>query len=316
MLAAGTGRWDFGQNPNGGLLYTSRSSGGYNWTYAATRPNFLSLASSSDGSKLASAMGYGGLHTSTDGGASWTKTSAPDGYVDGCVRHHWQAIASSSDGTKLAAATGYNGGCGSYGTIYTSTDSGVSWVPAATTPWTSRTDNNRCPDFSSIASSSDGSKLAAAAGFGNSPSPRGIYVSAGRGNNGGVSWIKTSAPALDWRSIASSSDGSKLAAVARASGIYTSTDSGATWYPTPASRIIFWRSIASSSDGLQLAAAACDDGSGVYASADGGVSWAKTSAPSSACVIASSSDGIKLVSAGVGGIYTSNDNGGHWNRVL
>jgi hypothetical protein len=53
-------------------------------------------------------------------------------------------------------------------------------------------------------------------------------------------WILTSAPSNnDWFSIASSADGTKLAAVAWdfvAGGIYTSTNSGDTWTLTSAPR--------------------------------------------------------------------------------
>src|ERR1035437_10152389 len=43
-------------------------------------------------------------------------------------------------------------------------------------------------------------------------------------------WTQTSAPFAGWTSIASSADGTKLVAAAgTAGGVYTSTDSGATW---------------------------------------------------------------------------------------
>lgn len=277
----------------------------------------MGLASSSDGLKLAAAMGYGGLYTSVNGGKSWTKTSAPIGYTSLCIRFHWQAIASSSDGTKLVAATGYNAqGCGSFGTIYTSSNSGVTWAPVVSPPWPSvLAVYGKVADFLSITSSSDGSKLAAVAGTDNSLSPRGIYTSA----NGGVSWIKTSAPAVDWRDITSSSDGSKLAAATFSGGIYISTNGGSSWDLTSAPSPKNWGSIASSSDGLRLAASSCGDG--IYTSTNGGASWTKTSAPASNCVsyqswgsITSSSDGTKLVFVGRAGVYSSADGGVRWVR--
>src|SRR5438445_7213916 len=47
-------------------------------------------------------------------------------------------------------------------------------------------------------------------------------------------WTPTSAPSRNWTWVASSADGSKLVAVAYTNGIYTSTDSGATWKETSA----------------------------------------------------------------------------------
>src|SRR6266404_2474888 len=49
---------------------------------------------------------------------NWTQTSAP--------QNTWNAIAMSADGTKLAAVAGI--GFGGDGLIYTSTDSGKTWI--------------------------------------------------------------------------------------------------------------------------------------------------------------------------------------------
>jgi photosystem II stability/assembly factor-like uncharacterized protein len=77
--------------------------------------------------------------------------------------------------------------------------------------------------------------------------------------DGGSTWTKTTAQNKKWRSIASSSDGSKLAAVATLDGIYTSTDGGMNWakHSEPSQK---WSSIASSSDGSKLAAVALQGG--------------------------------------------------------
>ena len=65
-----------------------------------------------------------------------------------------------------------------------------------------------------------------------------------------------------WASIASSSDGTKLAAVVSGGQIYSSTDSGVTWTAQESSRS--WLSIASSSDGTKLAAVV--DGGQIFTS--------------------------------------------------
>jgi photosystem II stability/assembly factor-like uncharacterized protein len=57
-----------------------------------------------------------------------------------------------------------------------------------------------------------------------------------------------------WRAIASSSDGSKLAALVNNGYIYISTNSGFTWTQQTSAGARNWYSIASSNDGNKLAA--------------------------------------------------------------
>ena len=91
-------------------------------------------------------------------------------------------------------------------------------------------------------------------------------------------WVQTSAPSsLSWQAIASSTDGSKLAAVVNGGGIYTSVDRGITWVQTLAPSN-YWNSIASSADGSKLAAVV--NNGNIYISGNSGVTWVETSAPS------------------------------------
>jgi hypothetical protein len=95
---------------------------------------------------------------------TWTQTSAP-------VGQDWYSVASSADGNKLVAVSV------SPGRIYTSTNSGASWVStsAPSLPW------------QGVASSADGVKLAASVNGG------GIYTS----TNSGMTWMQqTNAPSL------------------------------------------------------------------------------------------------------------------------
>lgn len=72
------------------------------------------VASSADGSYLAAAVnGY--IYVSTNSGATWQVTSAPN--------TNWTALAMSADGAQLTAAV--NGGL-----IYTSADAGANWTAA------------------------------------------------------------------------------------------------------------------------------------------------------------------------------------------
>ena len=75
-------------------------------------------------------------------------------------------------------------------------------------------------NWSSVASSADGSKLVAAVNGGL------IYTS----TNSGSTWVATSAPANSWGCVASSADGTRLFAVGL--GLYASADSGSTWQRT------------------------------------------------------------------------------------
>ena len=226
------------------------------------------------------------------------------------------SIASSYDGSKLVAVPGSGRGGSSASTcppdtvcppsppppsgqIYISSNSGNSWVPYGPNQ-----------NWSSVASSYDGSKLVATVKGGQ------IYIS----SNSGVNWTPCG-PSLPWVSVASSSDGSTLVAVAAAtysdgisSGnqIYTSSDSGVNW--TPGGPALDWMSVASSSDGSKLVAGT-SSGS-IYTSTDSGTSWTLRGqiAPITGYVdsLVSSSDGSKIVAIGGGKIYISTDSGNTW----
>jgi photosystem II stability/assembly factor-like uncharacterized protein len=220
-------------------IYVS-TDGGATWTVRATAQIWQGIACSTNGTKMVAVTSGDQIYTSTDTGTNWTARDS--------VRY-WTDVASSADGTKLAAAAG--GYSSSPDQIYTSTDSGTNWIPrGALQAWTG------------IASSADGTKLVAVnlvdtnyPGFAIGQ----IYTS----NNSGTNWTEVSyqaEPNLNWASVASSADGTRLAAIGSIDFvlpglIYTSTNSGATW------RLSFapdgnWASIASSADGTKLVAAA------------------------------------------------------------
>jgi hypothetical protein len=133
-------------------------------------------------------------------------------------------VACSADASKLVAVA-YPG------FIYTSMDSGATWIPRET----SRT-------WQAVASSADGAILVAVA-FGGQ-----IYTS----TNSGVTWTAHESNRY-WQSVASSADGRRLIAGAAPSQIYTSTDSGETW--TASGPTDHWVSVASSTEGSRLIAA-------------------------------------------------------------
>ncbi|MCK9202578.1 MAG: right-handed parallel beta-helix repeat-containing protein, partial [Gallionella sp.] len=129
-------------------------------------------------------------------------------------------------------------------------------------------------------------------------------------------WLaRTSAGVRSWYGIASSSDGTNLAAVVSSGYIYTSTDSGASWAERTNAGSRSWWSIASSSDGTKLAASVIPGY--IYTSTDSGASWTERTGAGSRYwySIASSLDGTKLAAAVYGGyIYTSTDSGASWTQ--
>jgi hypothetical protein len=172
--------------------------------------------------------------------------------------------------------------------------------------WTEQINSGNDKNWQVIASSSDGSKVAAVVNSGY------IYTS----TDYGVTWSqKTNSGYRFWYSLASSSDGTKLAAGVTAGYIYTSTDGGGTWTQQTSSGSRHWYSIASSSDGTKLAAT--NSNGYIYTSTDGGGTWTQQTSSGSRhwYSIASSSDGTKLAACGLDTyIYTSIDGGLSWTQ--
>src|ERR1041385_6552774 len=121
-----------------------------------------------------------------------------------------------------------------------------------------------------------------------------------------------SAPAQNGLSMASSADGTKLAAVGCYGWLYLSTNSGATW--TPAATVTNgpepsrpWTSVACSADGMKFFAVA--NSNPVFTSTNSGLTWSSHGPALSWNAVASSSDGAKLVAAdyNMGRLYSSAD---------
>ena len=166
-------------------------------------------------------------------------------------------------------------------------------------------------NWGSIATSSDGNRLAATA-FG---SPGGIYLS----SDSGQTWSATNTSFAALRSIASSSDGSKLVAAVYGTGLYTNSSSASGgWGIGGSTSGLNWISVASSSDGSKLVAAA--NGKGIYTSTNSGATWNQqtTGLPSGTpnwYYVASSANGSNLVAViNGGGLYTSVNAGQSWTQ--
>jgi hypothetical protein len=124
----------------------------------------------------------------------------------------------------------------------------------------------------------------------------------------GATWTPR-ASSLNWRCVASSSDGTKLVAGVDGGPIYTTTDSGANW--TARTSVGPWYSVASSADGTKLVAGV--NNGQIFTSTDSGVNWLPRPVSGQWYSIASSSDGTKLVAVSLNGqIYTSTTSGVTW----
>lgn len=112
---------------------------GQNWITNILTTPCRQMAASADGQKLITAPYGGNIYTSTNFGATWTQQTNSPSLL-------WWYCASSADGTKLAAVSGISGGAD---VIYTSTDSGTTWI------------SNNVPgqQWAKIVSSADGNKL-------------------------------------------------------------------------------------------------------------------------------------------------------------
>jgi photosystem II stability/assembly factor-like uncharacterized protein len=161
-------------------------------------------------------------------------------------------------------------------------------------------------NWSAIASSADGSKLAAVGYNGTNA----IYIS----TNSGATWLPGGAPSRYWSSIASSADGTRLVAAAMTGEIYTSTDSGATWWSNSVPPWNNWNAVASSADGARLAAVPYTPRGPVYVSMNFGNTWTATGAPiTNWYSIASSANGSILLAGTDGGsAYLSTNSGNTW----
>ena len=171
-------------------------------------------------------------------------------------------------------------------------------------------------NWTSIASSADGTRLVAGNGTG-------IWISTNSGN----SWTQTTAPASSWVSVASSADGSQLAAVASrafAGPLVLSTNAGLTWLTNNIGNQV-WASIVSSGDGKTLVATVKNGP--IYCSADSGVTWSQGMVSNSTGgatftapwqSLAASADGKFFVVINAftsGGIFASTNSGVTWTAI-
>ena len=301
--------------PFGVLFTTSNCSLAQTWVQTAVQvTNSSGVAISADGRKIFACNNSARvLYVSFDFGSNWTTNSEPTTNNDLPL----SCFACSADGTTLLAGDNNTGGifaseksganwtsvyygdsfwqsacCSADGMIlaicpllHVSTNFGASWLNQA------RFGNPRCAVLPA-----NGSRMVIAADQ--------IYWT----TNLGASWA-SNGMVLPWQAVATSADGTKMAAAAFTNSIYTSSDSGATWIQQTNSPSLNWMALASSADGMKLVAIAYSAGP-IYSSADGGVTWTSNNAPLKWwSTVVSSADGSKLAAASISAGGTS---GGIW----
>lgn len=182
-------------------LFTSVTSGA-SWTArnpsGATGPNDLrwqGVASDATGVKLVAAHWNGSLWTSTDSGVNWTSRIAATG-TNG-VTWNLNSVSSSDTGTVLIASRRYMVGADVIGQLFTSSNSGVSWVVSLQS---SNIDSGIGNNFLHPRVSGDGTKMV----FANTaPLSQNLSISV----NGGVSWTEVFRTARPWWDLSVSSTG-------------------------------------------------------------------------------------------------------------
>jgi len=277
-----------------GYIHRSSDSGA-SWTQLLSpgKPNYISVASSADGTRVVAAVEEGDsgfIYTSADSGATWARRT-------GAGDHNWTAVASSSDGVTLLAAASSEG---SPSALCVSKDSGATWTEQPV---------ESLDLWSAVACSADGTLLIAVDNAG----------TIARSVDSGKTWSSRVVSGFCWTAVALSSDGTRIVISDFYGYFYTSADSGATWTTQADDGTQEWQALASSSDGTRLVAADygrfSDQGGYIYTSGDSGATWTvRTSAGKRSWVaLASSSDGTRLVAADDGSrIYVSGDSGVTW----
>ena len=177
-------------------VFTASSDGGQTWQPIAADLPSLDIhgfaRDPADPARMWAYLATGGLWESTDAGGQWTRVRDDNVLFP---------LAIDGDGSTRLLGVDVNG-------LVASDDGGRSWTPLGTPPTYPMT---------ALAGTTDGTVLYAG-------SPDGLY----RSDDGGRTWTKTSFSGSPF-AIATSSDASTVAVVARTTEFFRSSDRGETW---------------------------------------------------------------------------------------
>ena len=223
-----------------GKLFTS-VNGGATWTQRLSSQAWGAVASSTDGLRLTALVGnncesIGMIWTSDDGGDTWVNRTDWGDLRGG-------GLASSADGMTIGATgdgpSGYNG-------LRVSHDRGETWEhPVHPADW-----QFQSFQWADVAVDASGTHFVAAVYGGH------VWTS----NDTGVTWTQAPTPEALWMFVASSANGTTLAAVNQGNdtsalnSVFVSVDGGATWTErSPPTKTDDWlEGVACSADGSTL----------------------------------------------------------------
>jgi len=209
---------------NGPILVTA--DGGRTWangalanpTPGASLTRFWrSVDISADGRIAVAADQNGDLFRSADGGATWSVMPLKVGTTT--ITENWYRIRISDDGSVIAVVGNSFGGAVAGTGIYVSHDSGQSWTKG----------NNLTADYSAIAMSGNGQVITVSVSNPNPGVAAGTAARASgrvlRSTDGGATFAALTLPGADtdWRTVATSADGNKLAVAA---GLFATGEAG------------------------------------------------------------------------------------------
>jgi hypothetical protein len=207
-----------GTTPTGRLAYSN--DGGATWALASLPVGtywWRSVDNSADGQVIVAAEHNGSIFLSTNAGATWsplTVALTSGSTTTPVASNSWYRVKLSADGNTIAiVANSFGTGPGTG--IFVSHNRGATWTQGF----------SLTADYTSLAMSSDGATIAATVSNPNSGS---TATATGRvllSTNSGTSFAPVTMPGTntDWRTIAMSSDGNKMAAAA---GNFASSSTG------------------------------------------------------------------------------------------
>jgi hypothetical protein len=181
---------DIWTSADSGATWTDRTKG----TPAAAQC-WVDMASDASGTHLVAINAYTDIWTSADSGATWTNRTSRTA----ASGQEWQSVTSDSSGTHLAAVSELSA-AGTPGDIWTSVDSGATWINRTIgkvdSPYT----------WAAVASDATGAHLVATA-F------RDVWTSA----DSGITWTDqntgTASSGQVWGAVASDATGTHLVAI-------------------------------------------------------------------------------------------------------
>jgi hypothetical protein len=317
VVGAGIGGWSVTTTGSQGIVTGTTVIDNPTWTRTmGPRTTMLpdgnndyinGIAASADGARII-ALTSNTIYRTSNGGYSWNSDANTNGF---------STVASSADGVKLVAMKqGSLFTSSGTGSIATSSDSGVTWVPMSTQNLV----NTSIYGFiiwQAVTSDSSGAAIAAAGFINNSSNGvRALVVCTS--SDSGATWTPhivgelTNIPAS--MVIASSGSGQYLSVAVSGGAIYSSDSGGYSWTKQSGTDNKNWVSIAASRDGTRWAAV--EQPGYLYFSMWNNTGWNSVPAAGSHTWtgVALSAGGDRIAATDLDGLVSvSSDSGASWS---